>query len=111
MMLQVFRDLTFLHLTALVLILVSFTILSQERVLTYQQLFTRWIVRGIYRVYVDSLRAFPGPKLSAFTCIPHLCAFFIGSIHTYVVKLHAKYGDVVRISPDEVSFINPQAWR
>lgn len=28
----------------------------------------------------------------------------------YVSKLHVKYGDVVRISPDELSFISPQAW-
>jgi hypothetical protein len=68
-------------------------------------------VRGIYRVYIHPLRTFPGPQLSAFTRIPHLHAFFTGSIHTYVANLHAKYGDVVRISPDELSFTNPQAWR
>ena len=28
-----------------------------------------------------------------------------------VAKLHAKYGDVVRTAPDEVSVIDPGAWR
>jgi cytochrome P450 len=28
-----------------------------------------------------------------------------------VRELHEKYGDVVRISPDELSFIDPQAWK
>jgi cytochrome P450 len=29
----------------------------------------------------------------------------------YISKLHREYGDTVRISPDEVSFIDPRAWR
>jgi cytochrome P450 len=29
----------------------------------------------------------------------------------YIGRLHKQYGDVVRISPDELSFANPQAWR
>lgn len=26
-------------------------------------------------------------------------------------NLHAKYGDVVRIAPNEVTFTNPEAWK
>lgn len=45
------------------------------------------------------------------TRIPHLYAIATGSIHTYVAQIHAKYpGNVVRLSPDELSFIDPQAW-
>lgn len=29
----------------------------------------------------------------------------------YIGQLHKEFGDVVRISPDELSFMNPQAWR
>lgn len=28
-----------------------------------------------------------------------------------MIALHAQYGEVVRVSPDELSFINPDAWR
>ncbi|KAF1940511.1 cytochrome P450 46A1 [Clathrospora elynae] len=73
--------------------------------------FMRWVVRGIYRVYFHPLSRFPGPKFSAFTRIPHIFAIFNGSLHTYVARLHDQYGDIVRISPDELSFLNPQAWR
>jgi cytochrome P450 len=34
-----------------------------------------------------------------------------GRLIEYISKLHEDYGDVVRISPDELSFANPQAWR
>lgn len=29
----------------------------------------------------------------------------------WLKSLHEKYGDVVRISPDRLSYINPEAWR
>ncbi|RKL18921.1 hypothetical protein BFJ70_g14135 [Fusarium oxysporum] len=30
---------------------------------------------------------------------------------TWHSRLHEKYGDIVRLAPDEVSFIDPQAWK
>ncbi|KAH4228981.1 hypothetical protein HBI06_091500 [Parastagonospora nodorum] len=73
--------------------------------------FARWVVRGIYRVYFHPLRKFPGPKFSAFTRIPHLKAVGSGRVQQYTAEIHEKFGDVVRISPDELSFTSPQAWR
>ncbi|KAF2797408.1 cytochrome P450 [Melanomma pulvis-pyrius CBS 109.77] len=32
-------------------------------------------------------------------------------MHRYVSSLHKKYGDIVRIAPNEISFIDPQAWK
>ena len=29
----------------------------------------------------------------------------------WVMGLHSKYGEVVRITPDELSFISPSAWQ
>ncbi|KAJ4373940.1 hypothetical protein N0V83_002679 [Neocucurbitaria cava] len=74
-------------------------------------LLARWLARGIYRVYFHPLSRFPGPKFAAFTRIPHLHAIFTGSVHRYVGRLHDQYGDTVRISPDELSFVQPDAWR
>ncbi|KAF2263753.1 cytochrome P450 [Lojkania enalia] len=71
----------------------------------------RFIARGIYRAYFDHLSGFPGPKLSAATHIPYIVALWTGSMHRYVAQLHHIYGDVVRVAPDELSFIGPQAWK
>lgn len=49
--------------------------------------------------------------MSAFTRLPHLIAIRNGKLPQYVSRLHEEYGDVVRISPDELSFLDMHAWR
>lgn len=34
-----------------------------------------------------------------------------GTSHTQLADLHKKYGDVVRVAPNQVSFVNPKAWK
>jgi len=68
-------------------------------------------MRGIYRIYFHPLKGFHGPRLSAFTRIPYIYAIATGKQHIYLSDLHDRYGEVVRVSPDELSFINTQAWR
>jgi hypothetical protein len=89
----------------------TFPPISQSHNLTFLQLSIRWLLRGVYRVFFHPLSRFPGPKLSAFTRLPHLIAFSNGRTPFYVAQLHEKYGEVVRISSDELSFLNPQALR
>ncbi|KAI8932397.1 hypothetical protein NX059_010584 [Plenodomus lindquistii] len=74
-------------------------------------LIARFFLRGLYRIYLHPLRRFPGPKLSAFTRLPHVIAAARGLPHEYAARLHEQYGDVVRISPDELSFLGTNAWR
>ncbi|KAF2745137.1 cytochrome P450 [Sporormia fimetaria CBS 119925] len=85
--------------------------LSRSLVILVTILLTRWVIRGIYRVYFHPLSRFPGPKLWAFTRTPQLLAIWKGRLHEEAVRLHSRYGDVVRISPDELSFSSPDAWR
>lgn len=75
------------------------------------KLLARWILRGISRVYFHPLSRFPGPKFSAFSRIPYLKAQSTGIAHTYHRELHERYGNIVRVAPDELSFNDPQAWR
>jgi cytochrome P450 len=75
------------------------------------QLLAAWILRGIYRVYFHPLAGFPGPRLGAFTRLPRNVAVWRGRLHKYVQALHEQYGDVVRVGPDELSFLHPDAWR
>ncbi|PSN66721.1 cytochrome P450 [Corynespora cassiicola Philippines] len=85
--------------------------LSQLISTAFALLLIRWVAKVIYRVYFHPLTRFPGPKLAAATRIPQLYSILIGSSHDRLCKLHQQYGDVVRVSPDEISFIGPQAWR
>ncbi|KAF2712060.1 cytochrome P450 [Pleomassaria siparia CBS 279.74] len=71
----------------------------------------QWIVTATYRIYFHPLRHFPGPKSAAISPLPLAISLFNGNIHIYLRDLHAKYGDVVRVSPEELSFIDPSAWK
>lgn len=62
--------------------------------------------RIIHRLYIHSLSKIPGPRLNALTRIPYARHLLAGTTVQNVTNLHAKYGDAVRISPNEVSFIS-----
>lgn len=67
---------------------------------------------GVYNVFFHPLRKFPGPRLAAICQVPYTRAALKGKHYLWVKKLHDYYGsDVVRISPDELSFISPSAWK
>lgn len=70
---------------------------------------TLW--EAFYNLYLHPLRKFPGPKLwIAFPILQRLN--MVGGKLDYTMKdLHDQYGDVVRFNPDDLSFINAQAWK
>jgi cytochrome P450 len=57
------------------------------------------------------LASYPGPISRAATNIPYLAAMFTGYQHRAIHALHEQYGPVVRIGPNNLSFINPKAWK
>lgn len=63
----------------------------------------------IYNIYFHPLSSFPGPKSFAATRIPVTRSVLRGNLPHVVKRLHDTYGDVVRISPDELSFISADA--
>lgn len=65
----------------------------------------------IYNIYFHPLSSYPGPKLFAAARLTHLSRLVTGNLTRTVTELHQKYGEVVRIAPDELSFNGPQAWR
>ncbi|OQE09481.1 hypothetical protein PENVUL_c006G00923 [Penicillium vulpinum] len=69
---------------------------------------TGWI---IYNLYFHPLASFPGPKSNAATSLPFFRSLLGGSLPMDAQKLHEKYGDTVRIAPNEVIFTNPEAWK
>lgn len=65
----------------------------------------------IYNVFFHPLRHYPGPWLSAATKIPWYRALLTGDLSFYTQRIHEKYGDIVRISPNELSYITAGAWK
>ncbi|KAF1998223.1 cytochrome P450 [Amniculicola lignicola CBS 123094] len=57
------------------------------------------------------LARFPGPNLRALSQIPHALSAANGTQARDVRELHRRYGDVVRIAPNQLSFITPSAWK
>lgn len=64
-----------------------------------------------YNVYFHPLSKFAGPWSAAATPFPFALRILNGHIVPWTTSLHRKYGETVRISPDELSFANPSAWR
>ena len=65
----------------------------------------------IYNLFFSPLRKVPGPSLYAISNLPKAWRNSVLGKHWYeVLGLHEKYGDMVRIGPNEVSCVSPQAW-
>ncbi|KAL7794294.1 cytochrome P450 [Trichoderma ceciliae] len=62
-----------------------------------------------YNVYFHPLSKFPGPKLSAISRIPYTRAIFSGKAHIKILDFHLKYGPVVRVAPNILSFSHQDA--
>ncbi|USP81367.1 cytochrome P450 [Curvularia clavata] len=69
------------------------------------------LVTCIYNVYFHPLRKYPGPKIAAATGLFYFYKAFRGEEAVWECFLHENYGEVVRIGPDRLSFISPEAWK
>ncbi|KAF5251100.1 hypothetical protein FANTH_3773 [Fusarium anthophilum] len=72
-----------------------------------------WIsVLAIYRLFFHPLAQYPGPKLAACSQLWFIQAWTSGR-YPFVMRqqVHDKYGDVVRIAPNELSFRSPVAYK
>ncbi|KAJ6109331.1 cytochrome P450 monooxygenase [Penicillium sp. IBT 16267x] len=65
----------------------------------------------IYNVYFHPLSRFPGPKSHAISRIPYFRRAINGTLPFDMLDLHKRYGDIVRIAPDELAFSHPDAWK
>ncbi|RSM03390.1 hypothetical protein CDV31_010524 [Fusarium ambrosium] len=65
----------------------------------------------IYQLFFSPLRKFPGPKLWAVSIIPYVRMHLQGQSHQKILELHQKYGPIVRIGPNFLSFNHPDAMK
>ncbi|KAF5724176.1 cytochrome P450 monooxygenase [Fusarium mundagurra] len=67
--------------------------------------------QSFYYLYLSPLRHYPGPKLWAISRIPWNYVNMKGRIAWKVRDLHDRYGPVVRIAPDELSYTSGATWK
>ncbi|KAF2830934.1 cytochrome P450 [Ophiobolus disseminans] len=68
------------------------------------------VAKWIYNVVFHPLARFPGPLLWRASRLPYMRAAW-GKHFPYEIRdLHDQYGDVVRVAPNELSFMDPRAW-
>ncbi|OOF98988.1 hypothetical protein ASPCADRAFT_127569 [Aspergillus carbonarius ITEM 5010] len=65
----------------------------------------------VWNVYRHPLHRIPGPKLWVAFPLLRYISNARGRLDIDIRAFHNKYGEAVRFSPDEVSFITPQAWK
>ena len=63
----------------------------------------------LYRLWFSPLAFLPGPKICALTRLVLMYHEFTYNRRKYLHTLHLKYGPIVRIAPDEVSFATWEA--
>lgn len=68
-------------------------------------------LKCLYNVYLHPLRSYPGPFIARASFLPYQRNLLRGRIHLWIQDLHKKYGPVVRLSPNELSFIEPEVWK
>ncbi|KAF3407915.1 Isotrichodermin C-15 hydroxylase [Talaromyces pinophilus] len=77
-------------------------------ILTTTVIFT--ISKLVYNIFFHPLRHYPGPFLARATRLYHLYYDLSGVQHLKQKEWHDRYGEVVRIAPDELSYTSAQAW-
>ncbi|KAK0629419.1 cytochrome P450 [Bombardia bombarda] len=65
----------------------------------------------IYNLYFHPLRHYPGPSLWAASSLPYTFSFASGRSVSHISALHDKYGHIVRVGPNRLSYTHPDAWR
>ncbi|KAJ4986130.1 cytochrome P450 [Stagonosporopsis vannaccii] len=69
------------------------------------------IAKFLYNVFLHPLRHYPGPKIWAATRLMWARAMQSGDYHQQLHAMHKRYGPVIRVAPNELSFIAPEAWK
>jgi hypothetical protein len=69
------------------------------------------LILAIYNLFLHPLSGFLGPRLHAASRIPHMIDAVTCQSGFRLAKYHERYGDVVRIAPNELSYINSAAYK
>ncbi|KAF9894168.1 hypothetical protein FE257_009141 [Aspergillus nanangensis] len=70
-----------------------------------------WLATYAYLYLLHPLARYPGPPLAAVSELWYASAWTSGLWNEKIQEAHRRYGDVVRIAPNELSFATAQAFR
>ncbi len=62
-------------------------------------------------LYFHPLSSYPGPLLSRASILPHTLRLWSGTGPAQIHALHERYGPVVRIGPNHLSYTDVRGWR
>ncbi|KFZ09072.1 hypothetical protein V502_08962 [Pseudogymnoascus sp. VKM F-4520 (FW-2644)] len=68
-------------------------------------------IRYLIQRYASSLRRYPGPTLASYSRLWKVLSVASGHTELDHIALHRKYGPIVRIAPNELSFSSPKIAR
>jgi len=66
---------------------------------------------GFYNAFLHPLRKYPGPLLWTAYRFPYVIAIHRSQIHQRLKEYHDRYGTIVRIAPNELSYADGAAWK
>ncbi|TGO36234.1 hypothetical protein BHYA_0131g00120 [Botrytis hyacinthi] len=78
--------------------------LSLTLLLTYAAISLYPAATVIYNLCFHPLRKFPGPILWRSSQLPYIISLVRGNPVLDQMKIHKKYGDVIRLAPNEIIF-------
>ncbi|KAJ5398155.1 hypothetical protein N7509_006268, partial [Penicillium cosmopolitanum] len=64
---------------------------------------------AVYNLFFHPLRKYPGPKLDAASQLVYVYYMVKGDSCKHLARLHEKYGEVVRVGPNEISYLTVSA--
>ncbi|GLA01342.1 hypothetical protein AnigIFM60653_011594 [Aspergillus niger] len=71
-----------------------------------------WVILHVcYNAFLHPLRQYPGPRLWAATRLPWCWYQAHGRLNQKLLELHLRYGRIVRVAPNELSYNSEEAWR
>ncbi|KAL4921173.1 cytochrome P450 [Aspergillus aurantiobrunneus] len=70
-----------------------------------------WLASYAYLYWLHPLSKYPGPPLAAVSELWYASAWTGGLWNRKIQDAHRRYGDIVRIAPNELSFATAQAFR
>ncbi|CAG8975159.1 hypothetical protein HYALB_00004458 [Hymenoscyphus albidus] len=79
--------------------------------LGFEVSFVYFFANVIYNLYLHPLAHFPGPFLARSTLLWRAWHTMGGKWHFVSRKVHDKYGDIVRVSPNELSCGSLESWK
>lgn len=68
------------------------------------------ITQAVYNVFFHPLSRFPGPLLHRASRLAYVYRLIGGTLTLDALEMHQRYGDIVRVAPDELFFAHPDAW-